>query len=91
MTTTLTRAVATAALLGAVLATAPAATAATHPAPRTAAATPHARGLLDDLFGNLFGVGSFLDGVSSDLGISGSVVDISDLLTGIASRVGTAA
>ncbi|MEY9941825.1 hypothetical protein [Streptacidiphilus sp. MAP5-3] len=71
MTTTLTRAAATAALLGALLATAPAATAATRPAPRAAAATPHTRGLLTPVRAAYNGLGSFLNGVSSDLGSGG--------------------
>ncbi|MEY9848642.1 hypothetical protein ABH940_005746 [Streptacidiphilus sp. BW17] len=94
MTTTLTRAAATAALLGALLATAPAATAATRPAPRAAAATPHTRGLLTPVRAAYNGLGSFLNGVSSDLGsgglLGGSVLDITDLLTATASRVGNA-
>ncbi len=107
MTTTLTRAAATAALLGALLATAPAATAATHSAPRAAASTPHTHGLLDGHLGNIVGagitggiltpissvyngLGTWLNSTTGGL-LGGSVLDITDLLTGTASGVGTAA
>ncbi|MEY9873195.1 hypothetical protein ABH931_002677 [Streptacidiphilus sp. MAP12-33] len=99
MTSTLTRAVATTALLGAVLAAAPTAAAATHPAPRAAA--PHIRGLVHGLLSDITGgiltpvrgfsdhLGTWFDSAAGGL-LGGSGLDISDLLTGTFSREGTA-